>query len=452
MKFRSTWILILLLALVASYFFLFEERNKKKEASRETGTRNVLPYTRDEVETVVLINPRKERIVMERSQGGWMITQPTRTKGSTPTIDAFLMQIVPGLKLEEFSDVEDLSDFGFDVPFATVILTAGGAGRSDTIYVGDKTPTSAKCYIRLAGSRDVVITRELTHNAMNKTLYHLRSKNLLDVGIDAINRLTIRNSGARITLTKRKNDWRIDDSPYRADRLTVEQYLNALTSAIIREFTREDLSERGAFGLAHPARELVLGVDGDEITISFGRIDEDMVYAIRSGIEKVLRLEANLLNIFYMDEKMLRSRDLTSFDIDDVRTIRAETADTLIVVARQGRIWRTPDPEPVTIAQHIARRLLNELRMIRYEELFDAAYAPPQVQDDAPTITITLEDESGREIDLVMISRAAAGYEIGSSTSAKAFGRLPDGTGSRISQLLLQLSDEAPTVPLRQNR
>jgi hypothetical protein len=441
MKFRSTWILVVILALVASYFFLVEERNKKTETQRKTGTRNVLSYGRDEVETVVLINPRKDRIVMERDGEGWTITHPTRTKGSTPTIDAFLMQIVPGLKLEEFLDVGDLSDFGFDDPFATVILTARGAGRPDTIYVGDKTPTSAKCYIRLAGSRDVVITRELTHNAMNKTLYHLRSKSLLDAGIDDIDRLTIRNSGARIELIKRKNDWRIDDSPYRADRLTIEQYLNALTSAIIREFTREDLGERGSFGLAHPTRELVLGLDGDEITLSFGRTEENMVYAIRSGIQKVLRLEANLLDIFYIDEKMFRSRDLTSFDIDDVRTVRVETADTMIVVARQGRIWRTPGPGPVTIAQHVVKRLLNELRIIRYEELFDAVSAPPEIQDDAPTITITLEDESGSEIDLVMISRTAAGYEIGSSTSAKAFGRLPDGTGRRISQLLLQLSE-----------
>lgn len=441
MKFRSTWILVAVLAIVASYFFLVEERNKKKEARRKTETRNVLPYGRDEVEKIVLINPQKDRIVMERDGEGWTITHPTRTKGSTPTIDAFLMQIVPGLKLEEFFDIEDLGAFGFDDPFATVILTAGGSEHPDTMYIGDKTPTSAKCYIRIGSSRDVVITRELTHNAMNKTLYHLRDKNLLDVGIGAIDRLTIRNGGSRITLIKRESEWRIDDSPYRADRLTIEQYLNSLTSAIIREFTREDLGERGSFGLASPIRELVLGVDGDEITISFGTIEDNMVYVIRGGIEKVLRVEANLLSIFYVDEGMLRSRDLTSFDINDVKTIRAETGDTLIVMVREGHIWRAPGSEHVTIAQHVVKRLLNELRFIRYEELFDAASAPPEIQDDATAITITLEDESGGEIDLIMIGRAVAGYEIGSSASAKAIGRLPEGTGTRISRLLLQLPE-----------
>ena len=107
-----------------------------------------------------------------------MIVHPTRTPASKSTIDSFLFQIVPGLKMEVFPAAANLGDFGFDDPFATVILSAAGSRYPDTIYVGDKTPTSSKCYIRLGSSRDVIITRELTHNVMNKNLFHLRDKNL----------------------------------------------------------------------------------------------------------------------------------------------------------------------------------------------------------------------------------------------------------------------------------
>lgn len=439
MKFRSTWILIIVFAVVAAYFFFIEQRRHETEMRRMVESKNVLPYDRGDVEKIVLINPMKERIVIERDGEEWKIVQPTRTKGSKPTIDAFLLQVVPGLKLETFFDVERIGDFGFDDPFATAILFARGRAHPDTIYIGDKTPTSARCYMRLGSSRDIVITRELTHNVMNKSLYHLRDKNLLDVGSDEIDRLTIVNGPARISLLWRNGAWYMDESGSRADGLTVARFINALTSSIVHGFVREDLKDAEQFGLRNPYRSLIIVAAGNEITISFGRTEDRMVYAVRSGVDKILSLREDLLYIFSLDELALRAKEITVIEMDEVKGIRAEIDGTVIAVTDRGTGWRSVGGDSTPVAPHDVRRLLDALRGARFEELFDAALAPPEIGDGTGSISLILEDGSGGTIDRIMLATSTAGYEFASSTSAIAIGRLNDGTVARIRQLIDRL-------------
>lgn len=439
MKFRSTWILVIVLALIAAYFFLVEQRRQETKPPETGESRNVLPYGREDIERIVLINPAGERIIMERAGEEWTIVQPTRTRASKPTIDAFLLQVVPGLKLETFPDVQNLGDFGFDDPFATVIFSARGRTHPDTIHIGDKTPTSAKCYARLGSSRTVLVTRELTHNVMNKTLYHLRDKNLFNIVSDDIDHLTVLESAARIALTKQDRVWRFDGSRLRADNLTLEQYLNTLTSAIVHGFIREDPTGLARFGLKNPYRKLIIDAGGNTITVAFGRTEERLVYALRSGIDEVLRLPDNLLHIFTMDRDMLRAKEITFTEMDEVKGIRVEMGDTVIAVAERGALWHFTIPHSSPAGQHAVKHLLSTLRSIRFEELFDATLAPPEVRDDAASISITLEDASGGTIDLIMIATSTAGYEFGSSTSALVFGRLADGTVARIRRLIDRL-------------
>ena len=82
MKFRSTWILIIVCAMVTAYYFLFEHRREEKGGQPTMESETVLPYNREDVESIVLINPAGERIALERDGEEWMIVHPTRTPAS----------------------------------------------------------------------------------------------------------------------------------------------------------------------------------------------------------------------------------------------------------------------------------------------------------------------------------------------------------------------------------
>jgi len=163
------------------------------------------------------------------------------------------------------------------------------------------------------------------------------------------------------------------------------------------------------------------------------------VYAVRSGIDKVLRLRDDLLSLFSMDDTALRAREFAFFERDDVKGISIDIAGTVITAADRGNGWRIAGPDSIPLVPLEVQRLLGTLRGIRFEELFDATHAPPEIEDGAASISITLEDANGGTIDRMMLATSTAGYEFGSSTSAMTIGRLRGGTVTRIGQLIDRL-------------
>jgi hypothetical protein len=448
MRFRSTWILLGLLVAVVAYFLLVERhRGARDDGPGGAGT-TLLPYGPEEVERIVLVNPAKERIVVERrGDEEWMITRPTVTRAAVEMIDVLLMQLVPGIKLEEFRDVPDPGDFGFDAPYATVILSAHGRARPDTITAGDTVPTSPRCYVRLGSSRTVVITRELTHGAVDKSLYDLRDKNLLDAGIDEIDGLTVMNGPSLIELSRKNGEWLFTASGLRADRLVIESSLLALTTAIIHAFAREDLTGLASFGLINPPRRLIVDAGGRRISLSFGASDPRMVYVVRSGLDKVLQVPADLLRIFALGPSAFRAKDLSLADPAAVSRLSAESnGGTVLLVKRDGS-WRFTAPAPAaapsaaadTASSTAVGELLGALVSMKFEEVFDPAAAPPEVRGGTPAITFVLWDGQDRVIDEIMVASSTEGFEIGSSTSTAAVGRLKRGSVERISRLLSRL-------------
>ena len=179
MRTKTLVALIALLLLVAGYFFLVEQRGRRAAENTLRSSHSLVPYGPADVDRAWLLNPYGDTIEMARSGEGWTIEWPVTDEGDAPAIEMLLRQVVPGRKLDEYPDVERLSDYGLDAPYATLIVRSGRFGRTDTIHIGDTTPTSFRAYARLGGSRTVVVTRDLARNVMQKTLFHLRDKNFI---------------------------------------------------------------------------------------------------------------------------------------------------------------------------------------------------------------------------------------------------------------------------------
>ena len=116
-------------------------------------------------------------------------------------------QIVPGYKKEVLKGVSNLEDYGLKEPFASIVIFAKDRSKPDTIFVGDKTPTSSSCYMRLGHSRDVIISTEMTRNLMNKNLYHLRDKNFLNIDSNDIDAIKIKSGKMVLKLVKKDKNW-----------------------------------------------------------------------------------------------------------------------------------------------------------------------------------------------------------------------------------------------------
>jgi len=433
MRFKSTWILASLLILIAAYYFLFEEKRQEAVERESRVSRRLFPYDKDGIDRFVLINPQGDRIEVERSYAGWKIVSPVVTDASRATIDAILMQLLPGRKLDSFADVGNLGDYGLDIPYATVVFYGTERMLPDTIFVGDKTPTSPSCYVRIGSSDTVLVSREMTHNVVNKNLYHLRDKNFLHIGSKAIDSLRIEGDGRLLTFSRWDGWWWIGDPPGRADKQLIESYLNTLTLAIIRGFPGEDLSDLDHFGLDHPSRRIVLFSGHLEIEISFGELFEDQVHVVRNGLDKVLLLEQKVLEPFDWTMHDVMSRKLSFFEASDVARIVIETLDTIISIEKQPGGWRLGD---APVPQAKVQTFLRMLQTINFESIMERRIGDPVALPTPFSLRIALEAEGGFMIERISFFRTDRTEERAASLSSDAFGRIGSGTIRNLERLV----------------
>lgn len=435
MNFKATtWILIAALAAIAGYFFFVDDRHRDREIAERTLERTLFPYPAEEVGGFVLVNPMGERIEVVRDGAGWRIVAPVETPGAGPEISSFVAQIVPGSRSSELRNVRAYADYGLESPFATLIVHRANGAAPDTLLVGDTTPAGAKCYVRMGSAPNVLLSGELTRTLMNKGLFHLRDKNFLPAGHASIDAIEIRSASQRIGLVKDAGRWRLVPGRARANGPLIESYLTRLTDAVIHEFVREDTTDLASFGLASPAAEIVLTEGGETVTVAFGSRKSYLVHAVRTGLDKIVALDARLLEPFEWSAAGLRAMNLAFIDGDSARTLRYETPDTSVVFERANRAWRIAGRETPAVRTGEVNALIRMLGDAAFERIlkeplpYDGAF-------ERYTIRVVLADARGTVIDRIAITVHDDGSEIGASVSANALGALAPGTAAGIDAI-----------------
>jgi hypothetical protein len=426
MKARSLIILTIILVVVAAYFFVIDQNRYRAADEARILSRRLLPYGPMDVDAVSFINPYGETIQWERAGSSWLITFPVNDIGQKSTIDMFIGQIVPGHKLEEYSDVTDLSKYGLAPAYAIVMLESSKYGRIDTVRIGAKTPTTSKAYVTLGSSGNVVVTRELAHNVMQKRLFHLRDKNFIP-GVDRrITSFSINSDGNLIAFERSGDSWKITGTNLTVDRKIIETWVSGLAEALVYRFAAEDLSDTLSFGIGDPPRTAVLRNDsGRSIRVSFGRRSDSFVPAIRSGRDKVMMIEAGLLDAFDWTQSRLVVMSLSVVKPAIVSAIQWETPDTVASWRKDGGVWIAHGDDHSPVDQEAVKYLLMYLRSAAYESLVtDREF----VSAASPDIMITLGGSKGEVLDIISLYRFEDGTAGGISISGGNAGRISEGT------------------------
>jgi hypothetical protein len=435
----TTWILVAGLVAVAAYFFLVDEKRRAERVAERSASAHIFPYASADVERFVLVNPKGERIEVARSGSGWELVSPIEAPGSGPEISSFVDQIVPGHTSAQIDNVSRFADYGLEKPFATLIIYHSGGSAPDTLLVGDKTPAGPNCYLRLGSSSRVLISSEVTRNVMNKGVFHLRDKNFLPEGSQNVDAMEIRAGSRRMRLIKERGYWWFAAPHVRANRRAIESYLTRLTDAVIHEFIREDTKDLAPYGLRSPEDVLVLGHGAGAMTISFGnKRDNDLVAAVRTGLDKVVAVEAALREPFDWNPVNLRAMNLSFVDEDSVRAFTFETPDTSVVFEKKEGSWRAVKGDTLYVRRPDVTALIRKIGAATFERIVTEPL-PSAPRPGSFALRVTFAGDGGTVIDRVTISTREDGSEIGSSITANAIGSLPRGTAEGIEAVFKRI-------------
>lgn len=408
MRWQTSAVLAVLLVLVGGFYYLYEVRWAADRERTESRKGRVFTAEATDVTAVELKRP-DETVALKRDGDAWRVTAPVAARGNKGTIDETLTTILTA-KMDREIDGKpaSLADFGLEKPAAQVALTLKD-GKQVGIDLGSKSPTGVWVYAREHGKPAVFVLPDSVLREATRPVVDFRDRTILaferrDVtGVDIV-----AESDAIVLEPTADNRWRITRPvALAADTAEMNDLLDKLATAKVKEFVAEAPRSRQAFGLERPVRVSVhTGKDKDRATrtLLVGRTDPEKkgVYAMREGETSVVLLPEEVGKLVPRNVAAIRNKQLVDFERDRIARVELESPKGAVTLVKEKDRWTIAAPEALPADQVEAGALLARLREVRAQAfLSDDASAIPRVLA-RPTVKLTLTEQGGAPMTVLL--------------------------------------------------
>ncbi len=367
MKFRTTVIAALLLAVFGAYVYYFEFKKPEEKKKQEEEEKKIFPIDWDKVQGLKITNAhgtfRLEREAGEAEQGAsqdtekteWRITEPLKTDADFAVVNS-MVTMLKGVKREQVvtESAKDLEPYGLKEPHIRIdVLPGAGEKAPDELLIGDKSPIGSNSYAMWEGGDKVLLLSSDLSPQFDKGLYDLRHKKLFAFKRDDVERLRILRGGVpEMELTKAGENWRMVMPIHaRASETAVDQILNRLTTLKAESFDDEAPKNLADYGLDQPVWkvEAFLKPDQTQATLLIGSMHEKggkgYFYAKRAERPAVVSLGMELIGTLAKQPEDYREKKLLPFKTWKVRKVEVgEQGLNFTLHKRDGQKWWIESP------------------------------------------------------------------------------------------------------------
>jgi len=413
MKWKTTLVLFVIAAGVFAYLF-FVERNRPgtEEATRQA--QNVVNFSRDQVNGVVIQNG-DDTIDIRRRDEKWRLEIPIKDQADGSVVNNLLLDLENWQKdaaisaKEMEADKNKLADYGLANPKLRLKLI--GPDTPPEIFFGKDAALEGKMYVRFGNSKETFLASQSVKKAIDKKPEDFRDRKLTDLIMAQVVRVVLKTSAGEMELQKKGDHWDILKPLHtRADDQKVSDLIAQVTTARIQQFVADDRGDLHPYGLAEPHGSLTLfaqndksagrtdssrGEQGQTLQIggpaTAGEKEKDQVYVRFSPRGFVYTLPKKIEEILNSKPNDLRDRHLVRIDtkILDRLTIDAPGKGKT-VLARKDENWtiasRNNTPANSDEVRRIIDRLQNE-QVTKFVE--DVASNLPKYGLDKPQLIVT---------------------------------------------------------------
>ena len=413
MKWKTTLVLFVIAAGVFAYLF-FVERNRPgtEEATRQA--QNVVNFSRDKVNGIVIQNG-DDQIDIRRRDDKWRLEIPIKDQADGSVVNNLLLDLENWQKdaaisaKEMEADKNKLADYGLANPKLRLKLI--GPDTPPEIFFGKDAALEGKMYVRFGNSKETFLASQSVKKAIDKKPEDFRDRKLTDLIMAQVVRVVLKTSAGEMELQKKGDHWDILKPLHtRADDQKVSDLIAQVTTARIQQFIADDRGDLHPYGLAEPHGSLTLfaqndksagrtdssrGEQGQTLQIggpaTAGEKEKDQVYVRFSPRGFVYTLPKKIEEILNSKPNDLRDRHLARIDtkILDRLTIDAPGKGKT-VLARKDENWtiasRNNAPANSGEVRRIIDRLQNE-QVTKFVE--DVASNLPKYGLDKPQLIVT---------------------------------------------------------------
>ena len=409
MRWQTTAVLALLLAILGGFYYVYEVRwgPGREEAAARKG--RVFSADTNDVTTVEL-KRGGESVKLQREGEHWQLLEPVKARGSRSAVDELLANVLTA-KIDREIDPNPTSttDFGLDKPAAEVTLTLKD-GKALGLLLGAKNPTGVWVYARERDKPAVFVLGESVLRNATKPVADFRDRTILAFDAKEVSGFEIVLPDQTLAVEGEPRAWRITRPvPLRADNQTVTEFLDRLTGQKVREFVAEAPPARDAYGLERPVRITVhTGRDKDRVsrTLLLGKVDaaKKGVYAMRAGESSVLLLPDEVWNQVPKNVGVLRNKSVVQVERDTLTRLEIESPKGSVTVARDDGDWKIVAPQALPADQVEVGAVLTKLNDLRAQAFLSEDAAGIARYLAKPQVRVALTDKAGATTTVLLAS------------------------------------------------
>jgi len=319
---------IVLLALSGGVYWSNKHKADEDKKPLPDAAPKIVTIPEDQFKEVKLAKKDQSPLVLSRATGTWEITAP---KTMTADQDAVtpLVSTLSNLTSDRLIDDKsgDLTGYGLANPSETITITKKD-GKTDTLLLGDDTPTQSGTFVKLANDPRIFTIASYTKTSLDKGLKDLRDKRMLNFNSDKITRVTL---NAMEFGKSSPTDWQIlKPKPLRADGAQLDELVRKLKDAKIDTAISDEDAKKAQTSFAAGTKVATAtitdpgGTQSIEIRSS-GKDKDKAYYAKSSVVEGVWKVPNDVGDLAAKSVDDFRNKKLFDFGFTDPNKVEVGT-------------------------------------------------------------------------------------------------------------------------------
>jgi len=400
MRFRTTLILLLVLAGLGAYLYWVERPREQKEAE----AKKLFSLKPDDIVEVHLRFQDRE-ILLRKSGETWRLVQPIDAPADEITVKNLLNTIAECEVKRELEDAADLKQFGLDPPFVTLEVKLKDR-TLPAVAVGKNTPVGFSAYLQRLDDKKVRLTTSAFRAGLDKQVKDVRDKAILNFTDDDVQRFSVVRADGTITLARKDGQWTIEQpGPYPADTPTVRSFLSTLRTMRAIDFPNDQPTDLTPYGLDNPRLRVVLflGKDQAEKHVLIGKENPEKnteIYVQTSGLPTIYTVSDWVWRDLNKSVGDFRDKTVLAYDQEQVQAVEVTREDgQQYRLVRQARDqWGRPGVEGRPAGTTIRQWPQDGHDLRGFEVAAANAHGRKPYGLDKPLLTIRLFGSENQEL------------------------------------------------------
>jgi hypothetical protein len=392
--FRSTLILLFVLAGLGAYIYFVDSRKPVGDAAKEKVFASV---TADDLEDIDITAEGGNRSRLRKIDGEWRIVEPVSTEADEGELLS-ITSALPDLEIQRVVEEKpsDLKRYGLEPPRIEVSFRGEGDKEPRRLLIGDRTATGSELYARTPDNPRVFLLPATTDSTFNKNAFALRDKSVLKFERDKVTGLTLTSKAGTIELAKSGTEWRIvKPIAARADFGAVEGVVERLNSLRMQGIASlEGTNELAKYGLTRPSATATVSSGSSQATLLLGSTENAVIHAKDQSRPMIFTVAPTVETDVFKPLEDLRRRDVFDARSFTANRIELRRGDRTVTLEKskgkdEKEVWTLSGKE---VDQAKVDDLLSRLLGLRAESF--ASAAPASLK--SPELTVDVRYDEGK--------------------------------------------------------